>query len=249
MTRGTASHLFCSFLFFVASFWLQKKLFGKTFWNKVVKKKRCGRSYWRCQDVILWKIKILSRIALVVRRVGGLEVLVVWRLQDRSVVRRVGGLEVLSARLRRLPEVVRRVGGLEVYGLPGVDDGLVVRRVGGLEGGHERRQSVRCPPCRRFRSMASLRRVGTSCCPPCRRFRSLWLHRQKWRRGCPPCRRFRSSRNPTVRDRRGCPPCRRFRSVGVANLVVSARCPPCRRFRRCRWYYMWIVCYWRRNWS
>ena len=47
MTRGTASHLFCSFLFFVASFWLQKKLFGKTFWNKVVKKKRCGRSYWR----------------------------------------------------------------------------------------------------------------------------------------------------------------------------------------------------------
>ena len=34
-------------IFFVASFWLQKKLFGKTFWNKVVKKRRCGRSYWR----------------------------------------------------------------------------------------------------------------------------------------------------------------------------------------------------------
>ena len=34
-------------IFFVASFWLQKKLFGKTFWNKVVKKRRCERSYWR----------------------------------------------------------------------------------------------------------------------------------------------------------------------------------------------------------
>ena len=130
MTRGTASHLFCSFLFFVASFWLQKKLFGKTFWNKVVKKKRCGRSYWRCQDVILCKIKILSRIALVVRRVGG--------------------LEVLSARLRRLPEVVRRVGGLEVYGLPGVDDGLVVRRVGGLE----------APEIRLSATVGVVRRVG-----------------------------------------------------------------------------------------
>lgn len=50
------------------------------------------------------------------------------------VVRRVGGLEVLSARLRRLPEVVRRVGGLEVLVLLIWLSLPVVRRVGGLEG-------------------------------------------------------------------------------------------------------------------
>ena len=116
-------------IFFVASFWLQKKLFGKTFWNKVVKKKRCGRSYWRCQDVIIWKI-----IALVVRRVGGLEVTDSYTDSDSDVVRRVGGLEVVDTSEVRVQDVVRRVGGLEAF--PCISDLriCVVRRVGGLEG-------------------------------------------------------------------------------------------------------------------
>lgn len=56
----------------------------------------------------------MSRIALVVRRVGGLEAL------------RREGIHVLH--------VVRRVGGLEVPSQLGYIRGSVVRRVGGLEG-------------------------------------------------------------------------------------------------------------------
>ena len=55
----------------------------------------------------------MSRIAPVVRRVGGLEA--AGRMPRRShiVVRRVGGLEVLRARVAEIGVVVRRVGGLE----------------------------------------------------------------------------------------------------------------------------------------
>lgn len=56
----------------------------------------------------------MSRIALVVRRVGGLE--------DRDVITRRNG------------PVVRRVGGLEVSGGGPTLATYVVRRVGGLEG-------------------------------------------------------------------------------------------------------------------
>lgn len=54
------------------------------------------------------------------------------------VVRRVGGLEDHGASSQPLPFVVRRVGGLEVAGVRASGDGAVVRRVGGLEG---------CLPC------------------------------------------------------------------------------------------------------
>lgn len=56
----------------------------------------------------------MSRIALDVRRVGGLE----------EVIRRVGGLE----------DDVRRVGGLEADQCLGTPRRTDVRRVGGLEG-------------------------------------------------------------------------------------------------------------------
>ena len=50
------------------------------------------------------------------------------------VVRRVGGLEGTAERDRAVQEVVRRVGGLEAF--PCISDLriCVVRRVGGLEG-------------------------------------------------------------------------------------------------------------------
>ena len=138
-------------IFFVAPFGLQKKLFGKTFWNKVVKKRRCERSYWR------------------VPRCNP--------LKDKDIV--------------------------------------------------SYRSSS--PPCRRFRSNLKRANEVVRSSPPCRRFR-----RTSCRSG------WRSSRSP---------PCRRFRRVKRLNHHGWKCSPPCRRFRRCRWYYMWIVCYWRRNWS
>ena len=76
----------------------------------------------------------MSRIALVVRRVGGLEVLRCFQFLQRRVVRRVGGLEDLGESIRNAIIVVRRVGGLEAF--PCISDLriCVVRRVGGLEG-------------------------------------------------------------------------------------------------------------------
>lgn len=55
----------------------------------------------------------MSRIALVVRRVGGLED--AFRIEEAraAVVRRVGGLEVLPQRAFSFALVVRRVGGSE----------------------------------------------------------------------------------------------------------------------------------------
>ena len=55
----------------------------------------------------------MSRIALVVRRVGGLEGVAGWIYQLWGVVRRVGGLEDLPDILEFVNIVVRRVGGLE----------------------------------------------------------------------------------------------------------------------------------------
>lgn len=58
----------------------------------------------------------MSRIALVVRRVGGLEdpsTQCIWR---ELVVRRVGGLEDTGRTCRQGHQVVRRVGGLEGVG-------------------------------------------------------------------------------------------------------------------------------------
>ena len=55
----------------------------------------------------------MSRIALVVRRVGGLEVLEGHIVHAVRVVRRVGGLEGCHPYLLRRGWVVRRVGGLE----------------------------------------------------------------------------------------------------------------------------------------
>ena len=76
----------------------------------------------------------MSRIALDVRRVGGLEVQSAAQRDGRDVVRRVGGLEVGVIERLSHPCVVRRVGGLEVHpGLLGFAF-RVVRRVGGLEG-------------------------------------------------------------------------------------------------------------------
>lgn len=58
----------------------------------------------------------MSRIALVVRRVGGLEVTDSYTDSDSDVVRRVGGLEVVDTSEVRVQDVVRRVGGLEGVG-------------------------------------------------------------------------------------------------------------------------------------
>lgn len=55
----------------------------------------------------------MSRIALVVRRVGGLEVVAAGKRGGHVVVRRVGGLEVPSQLGYIRGSVVRRVGGLE----------------------------------------------------------------------------------------------------------------------------------------
>ena len=49
------------------------------------------------------------------------------------VIRRVGGLEVVNGVLVFLPFVIRRVGGLEVCGDKQVGRTTVIRRVGGLE--------------------------------------------------------------------------------------------------------------------
>ena len=76
----------------------------------------------------------MSRIALVVRRVGGLEDSpAVQKAVDR-VVRRVGGLEESRDSRARHRVVVRRVGGLEDTPGTVATSVLVVRRVGGLEG-------------------------------------------------------------------------------------------------------------------
>ncbi len=58
----------------------------------------------------------MSRIALVVRRVGGLEDGTDGRAEPATVVRRVGGLEVLVLLIWLSLPVVRRVGGLEGVG-------------------------------------------------------------------------------------------------------------------------------------
>lgn len=55
----------------------------------------------------------MSRIAPVVRRVGGLEVEGLPHAGFRAVVRRVGGLEDKTRKMSREGRVVRRVGGLE----------------------------------------------------------------------------------------------------------------------------------------
>lgn len=57
----------------------------------------------------------MSRIALVVRRVGGLEASPRRARSRYQVVRRVGGLEGKEGAEIWLSLVVRRVGGLEVY--------------------------------------------------------------------------------------------------------------------------------------
>lgn len=54
------------------------------------------------------------------------------------VIRRVGGLEVLEKDIRMIVQVIRRVGGLEVATGPKDYEHRVIRRVGGLEGVHER---------------------------------------------------------------------------------------------------------------
>ena len=50
----------------------------------------------------------------VIRRVGGLEVLLVTEQTIALVIRRVGGLEVIRAAMPDSLKVIRRVGGLEV---------------------------------------------------------------------------------------------------------------------------------------
>ena len=76
----------------------------------------------------------MSRIALVVRRVGGLEVWTPNHPFSLCVVRRVGGLEGTPLFCVLFRFVVRRVGGLEAYKICGRMQIPVVRRVGGLEG-------------------------------------------------------------------------------------------------------------------
>ena len=58
----------------------------------------------------------MSRIALVVRRVGGLEAECKVKDIYERVVRRVGGLEVVVRVELAVDVVVRRVGGLEGVG-------------------------------------------------------------------------------------------------------------------------------------
>lgn len=58
----------------------------------------------------------MSRIALVVRRVGGLEEMLLESGSHTDVVRRVGGLEVRRGLRPPASGVVRRVGGLEGVG-------------------------------------------------------------------------------------------------------------------------------------
>lgn len=58
----------------------------------------------------------MSRIALVVRRVGGLEVVDTSEVRVQDVVRRVGGLEAFPCISDLRICVVRRVGGLEGVG-------------------------------------------------------------------------------------------------------------------------------------
>ena len=95
----------------------------------------------------------MSRIALDVRRVGGLEEPARFQDERREDVRRVGGLEDQPVDEEAYIQDVRRVGGLEGAGGRGPRVLADVRRVGGLEvqardhGVHP----VRCPPCRRFR--------------------------------------------------------------------------------------------------
>ena len=76
----------------------------------------------------------MSRIALVVRRVGGLEETDIESRLASIVVRRVGGLEDSPAVQKAVDRVVRRVGGLEESRDSRARPVLVVRRVGGLEG-------------------------------------------------------------------------------------------------------------------
>ena len=58
------------------------------------------------------------------------------RSVELSVIRRVGGLEVLVGGTPCQDFVIRRVGGLEEIADVGIDGGGVIRRVGGLEGLH-----------------------------------------------------------------------------------------------------------------
>ena len=90
-----------------------KILFGKIFWNKVVKKRRKKRSYWRAsrcnplkdKDVVFQNSGYPPCRRL--RSYGPPDVVSVF------VIRRVGGLEVLKVVLPLRPKVIRRVGGLE----------------------------------------------------------------------------------------------------------------------------------------
>ena len=76
----------------------------------------------------------MSRIALDVRRVGGLEVRLRGDLGLPLDVRRVGGLEGSSPPRLAPARDVRRVGGLEASSSIWTGSSVVVRRVGGLEG-------------------------------------------------------------------------------------------------------------------
>ena len=55
-----------------------------------------------------------STVIEVIRRVGGLEVVLVSSLCPDGVIRRVGGLEDKFRCIRVRARVIRRVGGLEV---------------------------------------------------------------------------------------------------------------------------------------
>ena len=67
---------------------------------------------------------------IVIRRVGGLEVLCGFIRLEISVIRRVGGLEVIRAAMPDSLKVIRRV---EVPMMQPWGKSFVIRRVGGLE--------------------------------------------------------------------------------------------------------------------
>ena len=146
-------------IFFVAPFGLQKKLFGKTFWNKVVKKRRCERSYWRvprCNPLKDKDIVSYRSSSPPCRRFRRVMAVYDGALASSPPCRRFRspwppgrGRRHRSPPCRRfrrlwrnrgeLARVLRRVGGLEVPAQSSACTNDVLRRVGGLEGPHAAR--------------------------------------------------------------------------------------------------------------
>ena len=160
--------------FLMLPFGFIKILFGKIFWNKVVKKRRKKRSYWRA-----------SRCN---------------PLKDKDVVFQNSGYPPCR-RLRRLPEPLppwascyppcRRLRRDVAGSAGGTKRYPPCRRLRSTTM-TATPASVRYPPCRRLRRKRHGLHGLFPRYPPCRRLRSDWTPGVHEGISYPPCRRLRS---------------------------------------------------------